>query len=110
MQIQIKKHHSVASLGYEPQIFRTLFIALLLLVVGYLFFVGHITFSVIARKSAENQIRTTTSTLSQLELEYIALDSSIDINVAHNEGYKDAPSVVFASLPGSSSTVGFSQR
>jgi hypothetical protein len=76
-----------------------------------MFFIGHITFTVIARKSLENTERVLTSKISEMELEYLALNSMVNLNLAHELGYRDAQvNTYFADTKGRANTVGFNNH
>jgi hypothetical protein len=91
---------------------KSIFIALIYitgaLLVAYLFFIGHITFTVLARKSLENSQRMLSSEIGEMELTYLALNGEVDLNLAYELGFKDAGAdAFFADMSGKTSTVGF---
>jgi len=88
-------------------IFRVLATLLGMLIASYLFFVAHITFSVLERKTAETNMQHLTASESSLELQYLSLDQSVDLNMAHALGYKDAPAALFAANADAGATLGF---
>ncbi len=77
-------------------VFRALMIALVVLSLAYVYFIGSITFNVLARKSLENTMRETGSRVSNLELSYMNLSNSLDKNFALAHGFVDAHNTLFA--------------
>lgn len=68
-----------------------------ILFVAYIFFLGSITFDVVERKSLEAQAKESMSTISALELRYLALSNSIDLAYAGNLGFTETKSAQFVS-------------
>lgn len=95
------------SVTFEVKAFRVLFVMFMLLIGTYLFFVGHITFSVIARKSFEDEVRTAKSTVGELELTYLNAKNAITLDYARTLGYTETTAIQFASVD--SNTVGFNR-
>ena len=60
-------------------IFRVLVGALIILSLCYIYFIGSITFNVLARKSLETNKREVANRVGGLELQYLALANSINI-------------------------------
>src|SRR3989338_3739537 len=63
----------------------------------YLFFVGTITFNIVARNSLESGNRELSSRVGELELLYLSESNKVDIDLAYSLGFKDAVGTVFAS-------------
>ncbi len=106
----LQKQNVRAIPGVEPKIFKALLVLFIFLIISYIFFIGHITFSILARKSTEKNIKNISSVVNDMELKYLALDSSIDLTIAHNAGYKDANNIVFAKTDDRDHTVGYSPQ
>jgi hypothetical protein len=77
-------------------IFRLLIGAFAILSITYLYFITSITFNVLARKSLETTIRTLGSSISELELSYLARVNTIDKNFALSIGFSDSKDMLFA--------------
>ncbi|MBP6931288.1 MAG: hypothetical protein KBD48_00465 [Candidatus Pacebacteria bacterium] len=77
-------------------VFRVLVSSLVLLAMVYIYFIGSITFNVIARKTLETNMHELGSRVSNLELSYLASSNSVDKNFALSVGFVDATSPIFA--------------
>jgi len=77
-------------------LFKVLILGLVSLFVIYVYFIGSITFNVLARKSLENKIQSLSSSISQLELTYLHNISEIDKDYAISKGFVDAHNNIFA--------------
>lgn len=81
----------------QKTLFRFLIVGLVILFGVYLYFIGSITFNILARKTLENDVEMTLSRVSQLELEYLDKTGQIDKNYATSLGFVDAGQNIFAS-------------
>lgn len=77
-------------------LFRILLALAIMLSILYMYFIGSITFNILARKSLENTARTLGQNVSQLELTYLANSSRIDRGYALSIGFVDAKDSIFA--------------
>jgi len=77
-------------------LFKILVVGLITLSIMYVYFIGSITFNVLARKSLENTVRTLSTNISQLELTYLNNLNEIDKNYAIAKGFVDAHNNIFA--------------
>lgn len=80
----------------RKQIFRVLAGTLIALSLCYVYFIGSITFNVLARKSLEANLHEVGSHVSELELQYLALSNSIDASLGNSLGFVDAKGTLFA--------------
>ena len=65
-------------------------VAFLLLSLGvYVYFLSISVVSVVSRRSAEQQAGRLAASISILESQYVALDKSIDLSLAHRLGFVD---------------------
>lgn len=87
---------SAASPALQKKIFVYSAALLGLLIASYLYMVGSITFDVVARKSAESDLRTVRASVGELELEYLSLNNTIDMAYAKDLGFKEASDAHFA--------------
>ena len=80
---------------------RRIFWALLMLggcaVLLYVYFIGVAVVSVVARKEAESELGRMTAAVATLESAYAALDRTIDLTLAHKEGFVDVSAPRFVS-------------
>lgn len=77
-------------------IFRVLVGALIFLSLLYMYFIGSITFNILARKSLEVSLKDIGNNVSQIELEYIALSNSINSQMGKDIGFIEAKGTIFA--------------
>lgn len=77
-------------------IFRFLLGALVFLFFLYMYFIGSITFNILASKSLEMSLRDMSNNISQTELRYIALSNSINSQMGKDIGFVDAKGTIFA--------------
>ncbi len=77
-------------------IFKSLLAGLVILGIMYVYFIGSITFNVLARKSLLNTVRTLSTNISQLELTYLNNLNEIDKDYASTKGFVDAKNNIFA--------------
>jgi len=80
-------------------LFKGLVLSLAVLGILYVYFIGSITFNVLARKSLENNIRVLSSNISQLELVYLNNLNQIDKDYSLEKGFVDAKNNIFAIRP-----------
>lgn len=80
----------------QKVLFRVLVGSLVLLSIVYIYLIGSITFSILARKSLETNVRTLGSHISELELSYLSTTNTIDKNYAKALGYVEIQDNLFA--------------
>jgi len=80
----------------QHTLFRVFISALILLSIVYVYLIGSITFSVLARKTLEGTARTLGSHVSELELTYLSKTNNIDKNFALSKGFVDTHQNIFA--------------
>ncbi len=84
----------------EGNVHKTAFLlvsaALLASFAMYLFFVGTTIFNIVERKNTDNDNRSLSSRVSELELSYLSESNKIDLNLAYSLGFKDATGATFA--------------
>jgi hypothetical protein len=86
----------------RKQIFRVLVSTVIVLSICYVYFIGSITFSVVARKTLESTMRETSSRVSSLEVEYLTLSNKIDAPTGLARGFVDPHNTIFATRTGAS--------
>lgn len=62
----------------------------------YAYFLGSITFDIVARKNIEQDIKNLRSELGALELEYLALDKDVTMERAYKLGFRESADTYFA--------------
>ncbi len=80
----------------RKQIFRVLMGSLVALSLCYVYFIGSITFNVLARKSLETNLHDVGSHVSQLDLEYLSIANSVDAPLGSSLGFVDSKDTLFA--------------
>ncbi len=79
----------------QKTIFRALIACLMLLSVVYGYLIGSITFNILARKSLETTVRSLSTNVSNLELEYLNKTNKIDKQYANSLGFVNANDNIF---------------
>jgi hypothetical protein len=77
-------------------LFKWLIFGLIFLGLMYVYFVGSITFNVLARRTLENKARDLNSNISQLESVYLSKLNQIDKNFALSQGFVESSNNLFA--------------
>lgn len=77
-------------------IFRILLGAIIFLSLLYMYFIGSITFNILARKSLEITLQDLGNNLSHTEIEYMALSNKINSDFGKQNGFMEAHGVIFA--------------
>ncbi len=72
-------------------------VVLVLLCISYGYYLNSAISRVVAREAAVDRISDLDARLSELEFSYIALQNSIDINVAYSHNFVDAQPPIFIS-------------
>ena len=80
----------------QKLLFRILISGIILIGIGYVYFIGSITFNVLARKSLEAEVKTLGNNISQLELTYLNKVNEIDKEYALAHGFVDIHENIFA--------------
>ena len=77
-------------------VLKWLIVGFIILGIFYAYFIGSITFNILARKSLENTILGLNSNISQLELTYLSKLNEINKDYAKEKGFVDVKSNIFA--------------
>lgn len=89
--------NNISSSSYTQKlIFRILISGIILISIVYIYFIGSITFNVLARKSLANTVKTLGNNVNQLELTYLDKVNEIDKNYALAHGFVDTKDNIFA--------------
>jgi hypothetical protein len=85
------------NINTQRVLFRIFLTCLVILFTVYIYLIGSITFNVIARKSLENTVSSLTSSVNQLDLDYLNSINKIDKEYALSNGFVDTHQNIFAS-------------
>ena len=80
----------------QKMIFRILISSIILIGICYVYIIGSITFDVLARKSLETTVKTSSNNISQLEITYLNKVNSINKEYAMSHGFVDIHDNIFA--------------
>ena len=69
---------------------------LIVLSIVYIYFIGSITFNVLARKTLEGTVRNLSSNISNLELTYLSSANKINKDFALSKGFVEINNNIFA--------------
>ncbi|MFA6256821.1 MAG: hypothetical protein WCT29_00755 [Candidatus Paceibacterota bacterium] len=72
-------------------ILRAMLSTVVLLALTYALLVGLMVWNIVERKNLEKEMQTLSTDVGNLELEYLALSGSIDIELGHAMGFKETP-------------------
>ena len=92
--IQIK---SISLYNYEQKAFWVLAALIGCTVVFYLYIIQSTIVHIVERKTAETQIRDTSSKVAQLEAEITELGKEMDVNLAETMGYHEISKIDYVS-------------
>ncbi len=95
-KVQSITNNIISSNYIRSVICKVLIGSLILVGVAYVYFIGSITFNVLARRSLENKIGMYNSNISKLELTYFSNLSKINKDYAISKGYVDSKHNIFA--------------
>lgn len=77
----------------QKRVLRVMLIALTTLVFLYVLFLGNMVKNIIERKSLELQARALSSEVGNLELTYLSMSNSVDLNLSYSLGFKDVKAI-----------------
>jgi len=80
----------------EKKMFAILLAGIVLSVLLYIFFIGVMSVSAAQRGGLETQIRVTSAYVSELESEYMSLESDITLSYAYSLGFDEPKEIAFA--------------
>ncbi|MFA7310178.1 MAG: hypothetical protein WC050_04720 [Candidatus Paceibacterota bacterium] len=94
----------------EQQAMRALFALLVLLLCGYLYFVGASVLNIMARKEASAKTTNLQSAIAGMEQQYFALSQSVDASSAHALGLAPVTGTQYVYRPGNAASAGVVAR
>lgn len=74
----------------ESKLFKLMLGILGILAISYIFIIGNITLNIIERTALLESEHSMANELGDLELQYLALSSKVDLNLAYSLGFKEA--------------------
>lgn len=80
----------------RKQIFRVLVASLIVLSICYVYFIGTITFSILARRTLETEMREMAARVSSKEVEYLSLSNKVNVTSGTLLGLVDPKGTIFA--------------
>ncbi len=90
----------------EAIVFRILCVALVCMLLGYLYFVSATVLNIIARKEANIEVAKIQGSLAGFEQQYFALSQGVDRTVAASLGLSSLESAQYVYVPGSTASAG----
>lgn len=82
---------------YKEKIFIFLVVAIFTSIFAYLFLLHKAIANVVVRESVIKENRELTNTVNDLEAKYFSVKNTIDIEMAHEKGFKDPEVTAFIS-------------
>lgn len=70
-------------------ILNTMLALLVALVFWYLFILGNMVFNIVQRKTLEKEALTLSNEVGNLELSYLSVSNSVDLNLSSSMGFKE---------------------
>ncbi|MFA5830388.1 MAG: hypothetical protein WC878_01000 [Candidatus Paceibacterota bacterium] len=92
--IQIK---SISLYDFEQKMFWLFATLIFCTLVFYMYVISSTILNIVARETAERDVKSANSVISVLESEYIALGRNLDLNNAKDLGYREVAEVDYVS-------------
>mgnify|MGYP001592075498 CR=1 FL=1 len=73
----------------EKNIFNTMIFILATLALFYILILGNMVFSIIERKNLEKEMTALSNEIGKLEVSYLAVSNSVDMNLSSAMGFKE---------------------
>ena len=73
----------------EKYILNTMLFILAALAIFYVFILGNMVFNIIERRTLEKEMVTVSNEVGKLEVSYLVLSNSIDMNLSSTMGFKE---------------------
>jgi len=73
----------------ERRMLNTLLLSIGFLAFVYVLFLGNMVFNVVARRTMENDIRTLSKEVGDLELTYLSMSDKVDLTLSHSLGFTE---------------------
>lgn len=93
LQLKTRIYHNVNimnnNIEVEKNIFNTMIFILIALALFYVLILGNMVFSIVGRKTLEKEMLTLSNEVSELEVFYLTVSNSIDMNLSSTMGFKE---------------------
>ncbi|MFA6257867.1 MAG: hypothetical protein WC671_02560 [Candidatus Paceibacterota bacterium] len=101
--------HNVNIMNNNIEIEKNIFYTMVFIFIGlaffYVFILGNMVFSIVARRALEKEMVALSSEISKLEVSYLTVSNSIDMNLSSTMGFKETKATFATRKPlGRSST------
>ena len=73
----------------EKNIFNTMLFILVALALFYVLILGNMVFNIIERRTLEKEMLALTNEVGELEVSYLAVSNSVDMNLSSTMGFKE---------------------
>ena len=73
----------------EKNILKTMLIILATLAIFYVLILGNMVFSIVERRTLEKEMLSLSSEVGNLEVSYLSISNSIDMNLSSTMGFKE---------------------
>ncbi len=93
LKMHIQNHIQNADImgsGTEHLVLNGMLASFALLSICYVVFLGNMVLNIVERRTLEAEARTLSSEVSDLELTYLSMSNSIDVNLSHSLGFEEA--------------------
>ena len=77
------------NIDVEKNILRTMLFILAALAIFYVLILGNMVFNIIERKALEKEMLTLSNDVGKLEISYLAVSSSVDMQLSSTMGFKE---------------------
>ena len=77
------------NIDFEKNILNTMIFIFATLALFYILIIGNMVFNIILRKTLEKEITSLSNEISNLEVSYLAVSSSIDTDLSSTMGFKE---------------------
>jgi hypothetical protein len=94
-------------MNYREAVFVILVGAFMFSLVSYAYSVHHAITNVVMRESIVKDIQTRSTAVADLETKYFTLKNNVSIDLAHADGFKEAPVSMFISKKPAGSALSF---
>lgn len=92
-------------MNYREAVFMILVSCFVLSLFSYVYSVRQAIVNVVSREAVIKEMHTKSSDVSELETKYFSLKNAVNIELAHKEGFKEAPVSMFISKKALGSTL-----
>ena len=107
LNLFVRERHTLLAVEhpYERVIRQALFILLLTLILGYLYFVAASILNIMARKEADTSTLALQTKIAKMEGDYFAMSSAVDASTAGSAGLAPVHSTQYVYRPGNAAAV-----